>query len=149
MENLEVVRAANDIEAPVLVLEPRIEQPREDQLSTELLPSDLSAGLTSIEQSSSVGVVGSTSDSGDAAKVLELEMGRGKRAKVPSVRLHDYVLNTVQKLIWPLFHLLHLIPQWREAMQKEISALQDNGTWTMIQFPEGKNALSTQWIYKI
>ncbi|GAA0151400.1 hypothetical protein LIER_37282 [Lithospermum erythrorhizon] len=32
-------------------------------------------------------------------------------------------------------------PQWREAMKKEIEALEDNGTWSVVQLPKGKKAL--------
>lgn len=38
---------------------------------------------------------------------------------------------------------------WREAMQKEISALEDNGTWVMQELPAGKKALGCRWVYKI
>lgn len=38
---------------------------------------------------------------------------------------------------------------WKEAMQKEIHALEENGTWTMEYLPPGKRALGSQWVYKI
>lgn len=38
---------------------------------------------------------------------------------------------------------------WRRAMQEEIRALEDNGTWTMEHLPPGKRALGSQWVYKI
>ena len=38
---------------------------------------------------------------------------------------------------------------WCTAMQKEIRALEDNGTWTMEQLPPGKKALGSKWVYKI
>ncbi|GAA0151940.1 hypothetical protein LIER_43156 [Lithospermum erythrorhizon] len=63
------------IGAPVLVLELPIEQRHEEQLLAKLLQSDLSPGAASAEQPSSLGVIGSEIDSGDGAKVPELEMG--------------------------------------------------------------------------
>ena len=38
---------------------------------------------------------------------------------------------------------------WREAMQKEISALEDNCTWVMTDLPPGKKALGCKWVYHI
>lgn len=38
---------------------------------------------------------------------------------------------------------------WRDAMGKEIRALEDNETWVMETLPPGKKALGSQWIYKI
>lgn len=38
---------------------------------------------------------------------------------------------------------------WCIAMQSEIRALEDNGTWTMETLPLGKQELRNIWIYKI
>ncbi|KAL2922825.1 Retrovirus-related Pol polyprotein from transposon TNT 1-94 [Bienertia sinuspersici] len=38
---------------------------------------------------------------------------------------------------------------WRAAMQKEITALEDNETWVMQELPPGKKALGSKWVYKI
>ncbi|KAJ0466590.1 putative RNA-directed DNA polymerase [Helianthus annuus] len=40
-------------------------------------------------------------------------------------------------------------PLWREAMEKEVKSLQDNGTWTLEELPSGKKAIDSKWIYKI
>ncbi|CAH9051730.1 unnamed protein product [Cuscuta epithymum] len=34
-------------------------------------------------------------------------------------------------------------------MQKEIHALEENGTWTLIHLPPGKKAVDSKWVYKI
>nr|GEZ22893.1 Gag-pre-integrase domain, Gag-polypeptide of LTR copia-type [Tanacetum cinerariifolium] len=39
--------------------------------------------------------------------------------------------------------------RWREAMQKEVRALEKNGTWTLEYLPEGKRAIDSKWVYKI
>ncbi|GJU66908.1 integrase [Tanacetum coccineum] len=38
---------------------------------------------------------------------------------------------------------------WRDAMQREIKALEDNETWTLETLPEGKHAIDSKWVYKI
>ncbi|GJS25460.1 putative RNA-directed DNA polymerase [Tanacetum coccineum] len=37
---------------------------------------------------------------------------------------------------------------WRDAMQKEIKALEDNGTWTIEELPNGKRVIDSKWVYK-
>ena len=39
--------------------------------------------------------------------------------------------------------------RWKEAMMKEIEALEANGTWTVEDLPQGKRALGSKWVYKI
>ena len=39
--------------------------------------------------------------------------------------------------------------RWKESMQEEIRALEDNGTWTLEVLPPGKRALGCQWVYRI
>jgi vacuolar-type H+-ATPase catalytic subunit A/Vma1 len=38
---------------------------------------------------------------------------------------------------------------WKEAMQREIRALEQNKTWTLETLPQGKKAIDSKWVYKI
>ncbi|MFS7932971.1 putative RNA-directed DNA polymerase [Helianthus anomalus] len=40
-------------------------------------------------------------------------------------------------------------PNWRDAMQKEIKALEENDTWTIEDLPHGKRTIDSKWVYKI
>ena len=37
---------------------------------------------------------------------------------------------------------------WRQSMQEEIRALENNVTWTLEPLPPGKRALGSQWVYR-
>jgi hypothetical protein len=118
-------------------------------------------------------------------------LGRGHRQRYPSVRLHEYVTNTIQLspsrspldplhpsgTPYPLAHYVncdkfsmrhrHFLAVitaarepvsyseavrnkgWRDAMQREISALENNETWVVQSLPAGKKALGCKWVYKI
>ena len=39
--------------------------------------------------------------------------------------------------------------QWREAMDKEFSALLHNGTWSLVSPPSNANIVGCRWVYKI
>jgi hypothetical protein len=41
------------------------------------------------------------------------------------------------------------IPHWREAMEKEFLALQDNGTWNLVPLVPGMNLIDSKWVFKV
>lgn len=38
---------------------------------------------------------------------------------------------------------------WRTAMEEEMTALKDNGTWALVHLPEGKKAIGCNWVFAI
>lgn len=41
------------------------------------------------------------------------------------------------------------VPEWELAMNKELSALDENVTWELSEFPTGQKAIGSKWIFKI
>ncbi|KAE8730595.1 hypothetical protein F3Y22_tig00002919pilonHSYRG00225 [Hibiscus syriacus] len=39
--------------------------------------------------------------------------------------------------------------KWSAAVHDEFNALQQNGTWTLVQLPEGRSAVGCKWLFKI
>ncbi|GLT97500.1 hypothetical protein SLE2022_150590 [Rubroshorea leprosula] len=40
-------------------------------------------------------------------------------------------------------------PEWREAMQIELNALEDTHTWSLVSLPADKQPIGCKWVYKI
>ena len=39
--------------------------------------------------------------------------------------------------------------EWKQAMDKEYTTLQDRGTWVLEQLPEGRRPIGVKWILKV
>jgi len=39
--------------------------------------------------------------------------------------------------------------RWKQAMEIEMEALENNGTWTLELLPPGKKVIGSKWIYRI
>ena len=47
-----------------------------------------------------------------------------------------------------LFHEVVKDPKWREAMPKEIEALELKHTWNIVDLPPGRKPINCKWVYK-
>ncbi|GJU91002.1 retrovirus-related pol polyprotein from transposon TNT 1-94 [Tanacetum coccineum] len=98
-------------------------------------------------------------------QIQEENLGRGHRKKETSVRLRDYVTNTVKKNSpsrstppaqsrslerEPVtYYEVIKDKRWRSAMDSKLEALEQNKTWTIEKLPPNKKALGCKWVYKI
>ena len=40
-------------------------------------------------------------------------------------------------------------PKWRMAVQEEMNALKKNGTWEIVELPEGKKTVGCKWVFTV
>ena len=60
----------------------------------------------------------------------------------------NFVLN-VHLITEPKsYHQAAQIPEWQEPMKTEISTLEENHTWDIVDFPPGKVPIHCKWVYK-
>lgn len=39
-------------------------------------------------------------------------------------------------------------PEWVQAIQKELCALEENETWELVELPKGKRAIGSKWVFR-
>jgi hypothetical protein len=40
-------------------------------------------------------------------------------------------------------------PSWHRAMEEELKAITDYGTWTFTKLPQGRKAIRLKWVFKV
>ncbi|CAI7859548.1 unnamed protein product [Closterium sp. NIES-54] len=38
---------------------------------------------------------------------------------------------------------------WKKAMESELNSIEENGMWELVELPEGRNAITSKWLFKI
>lgn len=87
-----------------------------------------------------------------------------RKSKQTSVKLKDFVVSSVSPFHSTHSHFVNALdghveptsytqaiknPTWIDAMNKEITALEANNTWTFVPLPPGKRVVGYKWVYKI
>ncbi|CAI7735676.1 unnamed protein product [Closterium sp. NIES-54] len=39
--------------------------------------------------------------------------------------------------------------EWMKAMESELKSIEENGTWELVELPEGRKAITSKWLFKI
>ncbi|CAI7865918.1 unnamed protein product [Closterium sp. NIES-53] len=39
--------------------------------------------------------------------------------------------------------------EWKKAMDSELKSIEENGTWELMELPEGRKAITSKWLFKI
>ncbi|CAI7776416.1 unnamed protein product [Closterium sp. NIES-54] len=39
--------------------------------------------------------------------------------------------------------------EWKKAMESELKSIEENGTWKLVELPEGHKAITSKWLFKI
>ena len=64
--------------------------------------------------------------------------------------MHKNYLAAITKIMEPrYFHEAVKDVKWREAMAKEIEALEINKTWTVEDLPPNKKPINCKWVYRV
>ncbi|CAI7809116.1 unnamed protein product [Closterium sp. NIES-53] len=39
--------------------------------------------------------------------------------------------------------------EWKKSMESELKSIEENGTWELVELPEGRKAITSMWLFKI
>ncbi|CAI7795992.1 unnamed protein product [Closterium sp. NIES-54] len=39
--------------------------------------------------------------------------------------------------------------EWKNSMESELKSIEENGTWELVELPEGRKAITSKWLFKI
>ncbi|CAI7780011.1 unnamed protein product [Closterium sp. NIES-53] len=110
------------------------------------LPLELSSSSTTTRQSSLV-------NGGEEAKDAEEEEEEVQQVSERPPKLPSRTTSAPPIRVTPQQRQgLHLWPEreeWKKAMESELKSIEENGTWELVELPEGRKAITSKWLFKI
>ncbi|GJT43910.1 putative RNA-directed DNA polymerase [Tanacetum coccineum] len=79
---------------------------------------------------------------------VQPDLRRSSRVPKMPAKFNDYVVNSSKNEPTSYFEAVKN-PNWIEAMNNEIEALNKNNTWTVCDLPVGRKAVGSKWLWKI
>jgi len=83
---------------------------------------------------------------------------RSTRVKYPIQKLtydgfvahhYTYMVKVIREVEPTCFEQAVGNPQWNNAMNEEMAALDVNATWELVALPKGKKTIGCKWVYKV
>ncbi|CAI7797463.1 unnamed protein product [Closterium sp. NIES-53] len=114
------------------------------------LPLELSSGSTTTRQSSLVNGEEEAKDAEEEEEEVQQVSERAptlpsRTTSAPRIRV------TPQQRQATLKEALESsdAEEWKKAMENELKSIEENGTWELVELPEGRNAITSKWLFKI
>ncbi|KAL4285046.1 hypothetical protein GQ457_16G030870 [Hibiscus cannabinus] len=61
----------------------------------------------------------------------------------------EYIFNISLPCEHVFYHQAVRLPEWRDAMQDELQAMDNLQTWSVVPLPAGKKPIDCKWVYRI
>ncbi len=74
-----------------------------------------------------------------------------QRLKYDGLVVHHYayMVRVIQKVEPTCFEQVVGNPEWDNAMDEEMVALDANATWELVALPKDKKVIGCKWVYKV